>query len=183
MTTQARRPAAKAAKPARPRRTVEAETEPTPDDQVVTGEVIDQGQPDDTEPPTGLRNKDGSPLKTSTVEAAGRTFTVSMPDEAKLAIMRRFANRYGDVKGEVSLEQGIAMTDAAISTIQAILENQADKDWIETALLSGEVKLADLQPIVDRGMQNLVDANSNRQQRRAADHGPKAKRAALAAPQ
>lgn len=183
MPAPARRPAAKATKPTRQRRTVKADTEPTPDDQVISGEVIDQGQPEDEEQPTGLRNKDGSRLKASTVEAAGRTFAVSMPDEAKLAIMRRFANRYGNVQGEVSLEQGIAMTDAAISTIQAILESQADKDWVETALLSGEVKLVDLQPIVDRGMQNLVDANSNRQQRRAADHGPKAKRAALATPQ
>lgn len=178
-----RRAAAKAAaKPIPPRRRP-AKTEPTPDDQIIDGEVIDQGQPAEKKPAGGLRTKDGSPLKKETVHAAGRDFVVSIPGEAQLAVMSRFAKRYSGVSGEVSLDQGIAMTDAAIAVIQAVLDDQGDKAWVETALLSGEVELEDLQPIVDKGMKRLIDANSNREQRRAASKGPKAKTASLASPE
>ena len=182
MPAPARRPARRTQAGPAAKRPIKAETEPTPEDRIVVSGTIDQGEPETTTQAGGLRTKDGAALQKATVVAAGRTFSVSIPGEAQLAIMRRFADRYGNVNGEIPFEQGVTMTDAAISVIQAVIDEQADKRWVETALLAGEVTLEDLQPIVDIGMKNLIDANSNREQRRAADKGPRAKRATLAMP-
>lgn len=124
-------------------------------------------------------NSDGKTLVNAHIEFSGRDIEVKMPTEAQLAVMQRFANRYahGDSKN-VSVERSVRLHNAIIGICVSVMISQDDQDWLELAILNGELDIKTAAGIVTKAIDAVTTANgikpANRAERRTRKPSTKA---------
>lgn len=101
-----------------------------PDPTVIDGEVV-------------TPSNNGKATKPPTIEFRGRTMPVRFPTAEQLTVWNRTARRASEISGrDITNQEAATLLDRVLRIIQSVLDEQADRDWVEDQLLDGGLTLA-----------------------------------------
>jgi hypothetical protein len=142
---------------------------------------ISESETDTTPTETPLVTADGQELKTASIPFLDRAILVALPELEQLAVMRLFSDQFAALErkakaagGNIDANVMIRMSARAISIVQSVMADDDDKSWIQDMLLSKEVRLTDVIPLINAAMVALREANNagdNRAERRGKGKG------------
>lgn len=168
------RPAARAA------RAMRGEPDPAPDAELSFAEQVDarvaqlRAEAADDEEANNLA--DGI----SVVPFHGRDLRVRLPSEEQLTMYRRVSREFvalgksGRAKN-MPIEEALKYLDRAVRTVQSVLADDDDREWIEDQLMDGKLKLVECSELMQEAFRRLAEQHGTRQERRAAgQRGPAA---------
>jgi hypothetical protein len=177
-TTKRPRKAAAAAKPKPSSTAPVIEPDEDHDDVSMSIDFMATDEPDQQDEPTepktqnSLVDAEGNPLRESVVDFHGRQIRVATPDEVQLAVIKMFADEYGDIKPgtRIELNKIISMSKQAILCVQSVMIDEDDRQWVKEQLLARRIDLQAAMVILNDAMKQLRIVNSgNRAERRAAE--------------
>jgi len=116
---------------------------------------------------------DGDPEGTVRIPFRDRNLLVRLPSEEQLTMYRRVSREFAALGASgradrMSMEEALKYLDRAVRTVQSVLVDDDDREWIEDMLMDRKLKLVDCTDLLKESFRRLAAANGNRESRRAA---------------
>lgn len=111
-------------------------------------------------------------LATAEVPFAGRNLKVRMPTEEQLVMYRRVSREFAMLARDgrdknMAMDEALKYLDRAVRTVQTVLIDPDDKEWLEDQLMDGKVTLEQCTDLMRSAIRMVAENNMSREERRA----------------